>query len=309
MKIFIPNTKENWIIDRIRKEWYEHSNEYSTKKSFLADIVWITAPWTWNKLFKSQLKSKLVVCTIHHLEINNQGKDFRDDFEKLDRYVDFYHVPSLKTLDQLTKLTTKKIFQIPYWVNGKNFYYIKDKSEIRKKYGFEKSDFLIGSFQRDTEGFDLMSPKLIKGPDIFIKNVKNLYLKNNKIKVVLTGNRRQYVINELNKLRIPYSYFEMADSENLNELYNILNLYIISSRIEGGPQAILECAISNTPIVSTDVGLASEVLHAESIYKCTINEATPKTAFARENVKKLEINNLISEYIKMFEHVHRSRIN
>ena len=47
----------------------------------------------------------------------------------------------------------------------------------------------------------------------------------------------------------------MVNSKELNELYNILNLYIVSSRIEGGPQAILECAITKTPIVSTDVGL------------------------------------------------------
>ena len=34
---------------------------------------------------------------------------------------------------------------------------------------------LVGSFQRDTEGSDLISPKLIKGPDIFIEIVKNMY--------------------------------------------------------------------------------------------------------------------------------------
>ena len=59
----------------------------------------------------------------------------------------------------------------------------------------------------------------------------------------------------------------MVKPNEINELYNILNLYIVSSRIEGGPQAILECAITKTPIISTDVGLASEVLHETSIYK------------------------------------------
>ena len=45
----------------------------------------------------------------------------------------------------------------------------------------------------------------------------------------------------------------------LNKLYNILDLYIVSSRIEGGPQAILESSITKTPILSTDVGVASEI--------------------------------------------------
>ena len=62
-----------------------------------------------------------------------------------------------------------------------------------------------------------------------------------------------------NKTEIPYKYFEMVSLSEINELYNILDIYIVSSRIEGGPQAIVECAISETPIVSTNVGIAPEI--------------------------------------------------
>ena len=58
----------------------------------------------------------------------------------------------------------------------------------------------------------------------------------------------------------------MVDSKTLNKLYNLLDLYLVTSRIEGGPQAILECAITKTPILSTDVGVAGEILHQDSIY-------------------------------------------
>ena len=44
---------------------------------------------------------------------------------------------------------------------------LNNKNELRNKYGFNFNDFVIGSFQRDTEGKDLTSPKLIKGPDIY----------------------------------------------------------------------------------------------------------------------------------------------
>ena len=53
----------------------------------------------------------------------------------------------------------------------------------------------------------------------------------------------------------------MASTETLNELYNILDIYIVSSRLEGGPQAILESAITKTPIISSDVGVASQILN------------------------------------------------
>ena len=67
---------------------------------------------------------------------------------------------------------------------------------------------------------------------------------NENLAVVLTGKRRQYIINELQKLNIKYYYFEMTTFKELNELYNILDLYIVASRVEGGPQAIFECAIT-----------------------------------------------------------------
>ena len=40
----------------------------------------------------------------------------------------------------------------------------------------------------------------------------------------------------------------MVNPSKLNELYNILDLYLVTSRIEGGPQAIMEASITRTPI-------------------------------------------------------------
>ena len=75
--------------------------------------------------------------------------------------------------------------------------------------------------------------------------------------MVLSGKRRQYLINNFEKLGIPYNIFEMVDIKTLNELYNLLDIYIVSSRIEGAsPQAIIECGLTKTPIISTNVGVA-----------------------------------------------------
>ena len=61
----------------------------------------------------------------------------------------------------------KKLHQ-SFWINQKNWFNIEDKEFLRDKYQISINDYIVGSFQRDTEGFDLKSPKLIKGPDIFI---------------------------------------------------------------------------------------------------------------------------------------------
>ena len=59
------------------------------------------------------------------------------------------------------------------------------------------------------------------------------------LEVLLTGKRKQYLINNLKKENIKFHYFEMVDFSTLNNLYNTLDLYIISSRVEGGPRALL----------------------------------------------------------------------
>ena len=70
--------------------------------------------------------------------------------------------------------TNKKITEIPFWVNTKQFFQIANKSELRSKYEISDDRYLVGSFQRDSEGNNPKQPKLIKGPDIYLKIVENI---------------------------------------------------------------------------------------------------------------------------------------
>ena len=83
----------------------------------------------------------------------------------------------------------------------------------------------------------------------------------------MAGWRRQYVIQRLEKAGIHYEYFELPSFDVINDLYNCLDLYVVAARYEGGPQAIVECAANGTPIISTDVGLSSEILSSASIFE------------------------------------------
>ena len=173
---------------------------------------------------------------------------------------------------------------VPYPVDMARFYKI-DKSdpkldEIRKKYNIPTDKYLIGSFQRDTEGADLKTPKYLKGPDVFFEMVKRLYQENKGICVILAGPRRFWLIKQLSRNSIPFVYVgkrleenKMDDihintlpQETINCLYNLLDLYLVTSRIEGGPKAIIECAAAKCKIISTDVGQASDILAPKTIY-------------------------------------------
>ena len=302
MKIYLNDLNESWVVDRLKKNWTEFNTKLTTNNIKEADIIWIIAPWLWKNVPKKHLAGKKVICSIYHIDFEKFDEKDEKDFIKRDKYVDQYHVISLRTKEDLQKLTRKKIISLPFWVDQRIYKELNNTDILRNSLGFSTEDYLIGSFQRDTEGSDLKTPKLIKGPDIFLKIVKNAFELNPSVKIVLAGKRRHYLINNLQKNKIPFFYYEMATSEEINTLYNILDLYIVSSRLEGGPQAIVECAITKTPIISTDVGVAAEILNKSSIYKNETNyhTAVPDTKFAYENALKLIIPDGMEPFRKMF---------
>lgn len=305
MKIFINKINENWIVDKLKQEFVEEYPKITTKNILKANIVWIMSPWTWNNFYNFIIKKKKVICTIHHID---ESKFDKNKFLKLDSYVDYYHVISKKTLIELEKYTNKKIFYNPWWINNKFLFHIENKSKLREEFGIDSNKFLVGSFQRDTEGSDLISPKLIKGPDIFVDYILKLSKEVDNLEVVLTGKRRQFVISQLKKNNIPFHFFEMVSTNEMNKLYNLLNLYIVTSRVEGGPQAIFECAITKTPIISSDVGIANEVLHSKSIFRVEpsfeeINNAQPDVDYAYNKVQKYLISSNLLRFKKIFEEI------
>ena len=66
MKIFCHIPRENWIVDRIGKDFRGHSQHTASFNDLNCDLVWILAPWCWKQIPHQVLKHKKVVCTIHH---------------------------------------------------------------------------------------------------------------------------------------------------------------------------------------------------------------------------------------------------
>ena len=310
MKIYLTKINESWIIDRIKKEWIENNKERTSRTPYLSQIIWNIAPWTTNTSFLKKFQHKKIVQSIYHIE--NQSLDSIEMLEIInnDKYIDGYHVISLRTKEILKNITSKPIYYLPLWVNQDIWYFMDNKKKLRNKYGFNNKDFLVGSFQRDTEGSDLISPKLVKGPDIFIKLIKDLHKKNKNVVAVLTGKRRGYVISELETNNIPYKYFEMTNFPMMNELYNVLDLYLVTSRLEGGPQALVECGQTKTPILSTDVGIANQILDPESIFDFenidTFKNAVPNVEVAFKNSSKLTIPKGMLGYVEMFNNINEN---
>ncbi len=304
MKVYINSLNESWVVDRFKDEWIEYNSNIVSKSKRFSDIIWIIAPWNWENVPKKYLKKKKVICSIYHIDEDKFDEIEEKNFSDRDQYVDKYHVISNKTKLQIEKLTNKPIVVIPFWIN-QNIWKEEDRNIYRKKYKFQNTAYLIGSFQRDTEGSDLISPKLSKGPDQFLKIITEMMEKKPNIEVVLTGKRRNYLINKFQDLGIKYHYFEMLSFKEINELYNCLDLYIVASRYEGGPQSVLECAITKTPIISSKVGIAELILSKDSIFEIDkYYDAKPNINVAYKNVQKYCLPQGFENFIKLFEETY-----
>ena len=159
-------------------------------------------------------------------------------------------------------ISQSKIVKIPIGVDVHKYRsQLKYGSEdIRKKLGIGQDVTLIGSFQKDGNGWgEGLTPKLIKGPDIFLSVVEGLSAYRD-IHVLLTGPARGYVIEGLKKLKIPFTHRYPSSVDALARLYRALDLYLITSREEGGPKGLIESMSAGVPVVSTYVGMAPDLI-------------------------------------------------
>ena len=89
--------------------------------------------------------------------------------------------------------------------------------------------------------------------NVLKKSIPNLF-------VLLSGPARGYVKKGLEAKKIPYKHIYLKNYPQIGELYQCLDLYIIASREEGGPKAILESMASGIPLVTTKVGQAMDLV-------------------------------------------------
>jgi glycosyltransferase involved in cell wall biosynthesis len=172
-------------------------------------------------------------------------------------------------------INSSRVHRIPIGVDTGLFSLpsAEEKSLIRKRFGIPQNALVIGSFQKDGNGWGEGSePKLIKGPDIFLKTL-DILKKKTDIYVLLTGPARGYVKRGLEKLGIPYTHNFLKSYFEISEYYKVLDLYLVTSREEGGPRAVLESMASGVPLVTTKVGQATDLVkHGENGWMVEIDD-------------------------------------
>lgn len=271
-----------WSIDSDRNhtERFLKENGHTITNNLITSQV-VHSVW-WNQLlarryYLLRFKEKIIATATNRIDSDNK------DYLKAKKLVTLWIAPSKRQFDILRNDGVQVAYQ-PFYVNEKLFRKRnKSRKEIASLLGIEydliKDKFLIGSFQRDTLGTDLKSPKWQKNPELLVEILSFLPDKDKWLSV-LAGPRRHFVIREFEKKGIPYYFYGRKPSGGIDDLiintieadkiallYNLIDCYIVTSKSEGGPKSVIEASFCKTIIFSSDVGLAPDILDSRCIYK------------------------------------------
>ncbi len=229
-------------------------------------VVHFGSQFLWTQWWKSLSSSNRFAVTFFH------GK--REDGPDMARHVDQF----LESLPRLGRVLTacsltearllaygvprERLVRIPIGVDTGAFSMAgsADRAAAKAALGLPADSVVIGSFQKDGVGWgDGMEPKMIKGPDIFIEAVGRI-AKEHPVHVLLTGPARGYVKAGLERLGVPYRHLYLDDYRRIVQCYHALDLYLMTSREEGGPKAIMESMATGTPLVASACGMAPDLI-------------------------------------------------
>jgi len=228
-------------------------------------IVHFGSIWSFVNNIKKTHKSNRLIVTVFHghpdlsQEMEQAFNTLWDYLPTLDGIVVANQIMQNRLLEW--GVPKNKLHVIPLGVDLKLFRPPNQSERLKHRHrlGIPDDVICIGSFQKDGIGWEEgLKPKLMKGPDIFLEVVKQLSQKY-PIFVLLTGPARGYVKEGLKTNNIPYRH-DYVDFETLPSYYHCLDLYIVTSREEGGPKAILESMATGVPLISTRVGMAPDII-------------------------------------------------
>lgn len=294
-RLILIRDQADWVIDEEMRELEGIANRLGIRQ---AEPRWLAGYSRQAVFYGSQffLLSDDFVRSTHRIGMayfhGKPGTGFRE-FDELYQRLKGHHekitriqVSHSEMRDCLltTGIAPEKVHLIPIGINTSYFSVqtAQSKQVARVHYGIPETAVAIGSFQKDGVGWgEGREPKLIKGPDIFIQSMARLKHRIPELFVVLSGPSRGYVKAGLEKLGVPYRHFLLNHYPEVGKLFQTLDIYMVTSRQEGGPKAILESMASGVPIVTTRVGQAMDIVrHGENGFMVDVEDLEGLSAWA-----------------------------
>ena len=193
-----------------------------------------------------------IVTTLHHVDEDTQMSFLNVSDAVMTVSQQWYqHLMVLGVAEERLGL-------VPFGVDLDKFYpgNDNDRVELREKLHIEKNDFVIGfiASQWSNRGGR-------KGVNCFLEATRKIHQKSKHIVTLIVGPGWKNFVTKLRNegircIYIPYQ----IDHGEIAKLYRVLDVFWVTSRIEGGPVPLLEAMASGIPCISTPVGASLDLL-------------------------------------------------
>ena len=295
---FVAET-ENWVIKTISNSIVSNLKQYHSVNAFAtpsrhgvnARIIHFGSVNTFfnNEGWYKPNKNQKVILTWFHVEPDDSRLPRIKEAQK---DLAFIHTACESTKRTLVNagVEESKILIIPLGIDLDLFNPVSQekKAKIRNSLNIPENRLVIGSFQKDGVGWgEGNEPKYVKGPDTFIEVMEEI--KDLNPFVLLTGPARGYVKNRLRKIGVEYTHVYLDEYEEVAPMFHVLDLYLISSRVEGGPMAILESMASGVPLVTTSVGMATDMVNGKNGLMSDVEDVKGLSESIREIVRSEDV--------------------
>jgi glycosyltransferase involved in cell wall biosynthesis len=271
LRVLLVPDSIHWITGTIAKSIIEHNSWIDGKiisgavldviaredadvfSSF--DLVHFVCPYA-SKRWLPFLRSRVPCVTSHH--------HVSDDWELLRHNMggDAIVVGSSQwALDAERRgASPEKIVRMPYGVDASSFVpaTADSRKEIRESLGICEDTILIGFFAKLSS-----NERDRKGTDIFAAAVRKLNSELSNLAVLVIGPGWDEWVSHLQQCGVNCVWIPFVrDAARMPLMYQALDFYWVTARVEGGPVTLLEAMSAGVCCISTPVGLANDLVEA-----------------------------------------------
>jgi glycosyltransferase involved in cell wall biosynthesis len=133
---------------------------------------------------------------------------------------------------------------------------LKRTPSARTRLGIPENSFVVGFVGSKTSNYD----EGRKGLDVLHSVVRAARERIPNLHISFLGLGWEEEVAALREQGISANYVGFIPESQLASFYSSINVYLLTSRIEGGPCTVLEAMACETPVVTTRVGLVPEVI-------------------------------------------------
>lgn len=143
--------------------------------------------------------------------------------------------------------------RVPHGVDASFF---SPREADPKRFGVPQGSFVVGFL--GNKGSD--SDQGRKGTDVLFTVIRKLATHIKNLHVVLGGPGWERELAELTSAGVSASATGYIRKADLPDLYSVLDVYLLTSRVEGGPCTVFEAMACETSVVATRVGAVPELI-------------------------------------------------